>query len=580
MIHFLNKHRFLFFAVVYSFGYAFLEYYLQGRGISEASLAQLSLYHNLLSVIICAVIFLKCSNQVFTRWLWAVGFMLLIGADIIHALFFWVIHTPHNNLITYVGDKLYVLFALLHCVAFIIVFRVTPFRRSDVPIFAIAALFAGIAFWKISYPYWLTNPPLWETIPDGVYNVATALIVGICLIRGTVVSSQYGFLICAAYLLILFSDFAIRYYDTVQYAPQLGAFTYGWELGFSVIALSIYHAYRRGLNQSAIFASLSINSVRFYVAGVSLVTLVFFAAVFLGIVTDVVLLRAIDVSVLLFAFLLSWTLANVASFWGSIRLSRFRRLLVEGNTSAEHISVEIADLLKIYEQKNEHLSQALCTIQKQREDIKKVFNNVAHDIRSPLSVLKTYVEVTAEAGGIETLFKDAARNSVLRVEQLSDDLRDYARASQTEKKDVSLKELVQKSAIPFMLDAEVGKRYHVNANVQEDIYFPCDDQKLSRVLTNLIQNSVEAVAPGSGEIEVSAELRDRNTVEILVRDNGMGIQEDERDQVFDAYFSKREEGLGLGLSYCKEVVEAHGGTISVESVVGSGTTMKIVIPNA
>jgi signal transduction histidine kinase len=71
-----------------------------------------------------------------------------------------------------------------------------------------------------------------------------------------------------------------------------------------------------------------------------------------------------------------------------------------------------------------------------------------------------------------------------------------------------------------------------------------------------------------------------NLFQVIVSDDGQGIPEAFRDQIFNPFFSTRKEGAGLGLSICKRIIEAHKGSIRVESQVGKGTTVFIEIPAA
>ena len=90
-------------------------------------------------------------------------------------------------------------------------------------------------------------------------------------------------------------------------------------------------------------------------------------------------------------------------------------------------------------------------------------------------------------------------------------------------------------------------------------------------------NAVEAM-PDGGEI-VIATRKARNGVIIDVSDSGVGIPEERLDSIFTPFVSTKPGGLGLGLAYCERAVEAHGGSISVESKVEEGTTFTIWIPN-
>ena len=97
-----------------------------------------------------------------------------------------------------------------------------------------------------------------------------------------------------------------------------------------------------------------------------------------------------------------------------------------------------------------------------------------------------------------------------------------------------------------------------------------------RTIVNLLKNSIEAM-PEGGFIKISKEITQAELV-IQIEDTGKGIPEEVIDKIFNPLFSTKPTGLGLGLSYVKEVIETHMGNISVESVVDVGTKFKIRIP--
>ena len=103
-----------------------------------------------------------------------------------------------------------------------------------------------------------------------------------------------------------------------------------------------------------------------------------------------------------------------------------------------------------------------------------------------------------------------------------------------------------------------------------------DPEKMKRVLTKLISNAVDAM-PGGGNIHVSTELREDELM-LTVNDTGTGIKPAVMKNIFKPFYTTKKDGIGLGLVYCKKAVEEHGGSISVESREGMGTSVSIKIP--
>tara|TARA_B100000989_G_scaffold160655_1_gene119940 strand:- start:67 stop:576 length:510 start_codon:yes stop_codon:yes gene_type:complete len=106
----------------------------------------------------------------------------------------------------------------------------------------------------------------------------------------------------------------------------------------------------------------------------------------------------------------------------------------------------------------------------------------------------------------------------------------------------------------------------------------CYPDKLNQVWTNLIHNSIQAMA-GSGKIVLRLKKVDKETVCVEVEDNGPGIPEDLQERIFEPYFTTREkgEGTGLGLSISRQIIQEHNGTIELESEPGK-TCFKVYLP--
>jgi len=103
-----------------------------------------------------------------------------------------------------------------------------------------------------------------------------------------------------------------------------------------------------------------------------------------------------------------------------------------------------------------------------------------------------------------------------------------------------------------------------------------DKSKFIRVFNNMFKNSIEAM-PYGGKITVIAE-EDKNEISIKIIDTGIGIPEEKINNLFRPFQTTKAKGLGLGLNFCKNTVEAHGGKINVESKIGKGTTFTIILP--
>ena len=137
-----------------------------------------------------------------------------------------------------------------------------------------------------------------------------------------------------------------------------------------------------------------------------------------------------------------------------------------------------------------------------------------------------------------------------------------------------------------VLAVELAHSKAVQRKVSVSVHMPNPETKvcvnqfaLARVLLNLLRNAIEAVEPGCGRVVVSIDAVG-NHVEFSVQDNGPGLDPRLMDQVFDAHFTTKPEGMGLGLYICKHLVERMGGTLAVHNVPGLGCRFSVGIPHA
>lgn len=107
-----------------------------------------------------------------------------------------------------------------------------------------------------------------------------------------------------------------------------------------------------------------------------------------------------------------------------------------------------------------------------------------------------------------------------------------------------------------------------------------DRNQIRQVLTNIIKNSIEALEKRSGGIITIAHSINRKRHHVIViDDNGPGISPKDREKVYDLFYSTKKEGTGLGLPIAKNIVEAHGGSLEIRSILGRGTTVTITLPD-
>lgn len=194
---------------------------------------------------------------------------------------------------------------------------------------------------------------------------------------------------------------------------------------------------------------------------------------------------------------------------------------------------------------------------------------IAHEFRNSIGAICGLARLVEKG-------KKPARDIIQEchtMEELINRLLEYARPVQLVRSNVEfarlLSESVDRAAIPA--------RISVTITVGEDVpVVTADHELLLMAFTNLLKNSVEAI-PDAGEITIKA-AREDEYLSITLADTGSGMDPLEVEKIFNPFYSKKEEGMGLGLAYVKKTVELHNGHITVDSVKGKGTTFTITLP--
>jgi signal transduction histidine kinase len=116
------------------------------------------------------------------------------------------------------------------------------------------------------------------------------------------------------------------------------------------------------------------------------------------------------------------------------------------------------------------------------------------------------------------------------------------------------------------------------ASVPESVFLNIDSDRIKTVLKNVLENSLKYSKPESLPMEISINDKEKSLV-IIIKDNGFGIAEEELPFIFEPFYrvdksrSKETGGYGLGMSLCKKIMEAHGGSIEIKSELNAGTTV-------
>ena len=202
---------------------------------------------------------------------------------------------------------------------------------------------------------------------------------------------------------------------------------------------------------------------------------------------------------------------------------------------------------------------------------------LAHEIKNPIAGIKGALEVINQRTDPTTPEKEIFTeilHQTDRIYNIVQDLLSYARPREVVLKPANPTECIQR-AINLAQSQTQDKdiTFHFEKS-KDEIQILCDENKIQEVILNLLINSIAAIDEKG---EISVELRQQNNrwVEIAIKDDGKGMKSEHLTQVFNPFFTTRRRGTGLGLSICKKIIEAHKGSIDVQSEQGKGTVFTI-----
>lgn len=229
-----------------------------------------------------------------------------------------------------------------------------------------------------------------------------------------------------------------------------------------------------------------------------------------------------------------------------------------------------------------HLADGL---EKQDQLRKSLTADVAHELRTPLTTIQSHLEAFQDGIWEPTPDKlQVCHDQVLRLVRLISDLENLAAVEnpmvQLKTEIVSLNDIVEKS-----LNTVSSQFRHKGLSADlistNDVWITGDRSRLVQVFVNLISNAFKYTSSGSIHIEV---LKENAEGVVIVSDTGMGIPEDELSYIFERFYrgeksrNRKTGGAGIGLAVVKAIVDAHAGSIHVESEINKGTTFRVRLP--
>jgi len=215
-----------------------------------------------------------------------------------------------------------------------------------------------------------------------------------------------------------------------------------------------------------------------------------------------------------------------------------------------------------------------------------LLSGVAHELNNPLSNISTSAQILKEELAEDN--PEFKQTLIGQIETQADKARDivrtlleFSRIREVKKETLPLRKLVEESIL--LIRGQTPAEVAISVDIPDDLQVMVDKQRMQQVFLNLIKNGMDAVG-GQGHLWISATGTGYGTgldeVEILIEDDGPGIEPEHLKRIFDPFFTTKDvgHGSGLGLFIVHDIIEWHGGSISVESRPGLGTTFIIWLP--
>ncbi|MDK9698813.1 MAG: HAMP domain-containing histidine kinase [bacterium] len=212
--------------------------------------------------------------------------------------------------------------------------------------------------------------------------------------------------------------------------------------------------------------------------------------------------------------------------------------------------------------------------------IGQMASGIIHDFKQPITAIYGYIDLLALPGVPDEFRKehrDAVMKQIDRMLSMINELLDFARGDRKlQKQWIPLWRFIEEIKAPFERECRT-RQICIQTKLDWEGELFIDEKKLQRGFENIIRNAVQ-VLPDGGRVELSAK-RENGSVTFAIHDDGPGIPDKVKEHLFDPFVTfGKKDGTGLGLAVAQKVVTEHGGTITVESAVGSGTTFYLKIP--
>lgn len=221
--------------------------------------------------------------------------------------------------------------------------------------------------------------------------------------------------------------------------------------------------------------------------------------------------------------------------------------------------------------------------------IGKMSATIAHEIRNPLSALHAAAQELKEGLTLPEEYQellDIIMSQSTRLSKIIQNTLSFTRPISLEKTEVDIHHLIDRLLTSLRSDSRFQSAIQVSKRFAPEMpLVSVDPDAIEQVLWNILLNAVQAIQHNNGQVQISTNWLPQGQnglsspcMEIVVADNGVGIQPAQLSKIFEPFHTTKAQGTGLGLAVARRIIEAHGGMIKAESQVNRGTNMRIFLP--
>lgn len=206
---------------------------------------------------------------------------------------------------------------------------------------------------------------------------------------------------------------------------------------------------------------------------------------------------------------------------------------------------------------------------------------VAHEVKNPLAGLLLYsLHLKSKATSFsesETYLVDKIAETINHLNSRVEQILGFARPVNFTLSSGNVNQIVN-DILELFRPQLTANKVEVHHAIDQPVYAMLDQSSMRGALMNLILNAIEAM-PEGGTLTIAADQAD-DTVRLEIADTGRGLGDEEAKKIFEPFYTTKAQGLGLGMPYARKIIEQHGGTISLNSQYGIGTTITVALPAA